>query len=235
MATVPAYKRIFDDISRRLLDGAIAAGERLPSEQALASQYGVTRVTVRRALEELAKRGLVARRHGVGTFVLDPVVQRPLNRLSGFSQDMNGGNRRLRAKVLEQGAVVAPERVRAKLDLGRDELATKIVRVRFVDDSAVSYQAAWVPFSRCPALASEQLVAGSLYRSFERCGITLSRATQTVTAAAADDGKAQLLGVLPSSPLIYLVRHSFDEKGLPVEYARSWTRPEFPLAVELRA
>src|SRR4051794_5894871 len=101
MATVPAHKRIRDDLAAEIESGALSARDRLPGESDLAARYGVTRMTVRQALSNLVAEGLLVRRRGVGTFVADNAAQRrKMSRLTGFSEDMRNRGRAIETRML---------------------------------------------------------------------------------------------------------------------------------------
>ena len=104
MAKNPLYYRISRDISKSIAAGEYAPGARIPSEAALAERYGVTRMTVRQAVDGLISEGLVTRRQGSGTYVLRPrEAQRGLNRLTSFTEDMHAQGHRATSAELERG------------------------------------------------------------------------------------------------------------------------------------
>lgn len=230
-----AYERISEDLTERIESGEMTPGDRLPGEHDLAARYGVTRMTVRHALSSLVERGLIYRRHGVGTFVADPSRRRrSLNRLTSFSEDMAAGSREFATKLLQKDVRVADADVAATLELSDGAEVIYISRLRVVDGCPSAVQNSWVPYGRCPALARQDLIEDSLYTTLERtCDVTLKYADQHIRAVAADDPEASALQVEVGSPLLRTERITRDDRDVAVELARSWTRSEFELVTRL--
>jgi GntR family transcriptional regulator len=230
-----AYERISEDLTERIESGEMNPGERLPGEHDLAARYGVTRMTVRHALSSLVERGLIYRRHGVGTFVADPSRRRrSLNRLTSFTEDMAVGSREVVTTLLQKDVRVADADVAAALELSDGAEVIYIARLRTVNDCPSALQSSWVPYGRCPALARQDLIEQSLYKTLERaCDVTLKYADQHIRAVAAGEEEASALEVEAGSPLLRTERITRDDRDVAVELARSWTRPEFELVTRL--
>lgn len=230
-----AYERISEDLTELIESGEMTPGERLPGEHDLATRYGVTRMTVRHALSSLVERGLIYRRHGVGTFVADPSRRRrSLNRLTSFSEDMAAGSRKFVTELLAKDVRVAEADVTDALELSDGAEVIYISRLRIVDGCPGALQTSWVPFGRCPSLARQDLIEDSLYTTLERtCDVTLKYADQHIRAVAAADAEASALQVEAGSPLLRTERITRDDRDVAVELARSWTRPEFELVTRL--
>lgn len=233
MARVPAYERIRDAL--RIEIEHLAPGARLQSETDLAERFGVTRVTVRNAVDGLITDGLVRREHGRGTFVQDGSARvRRLARLTSFSQDLAEQGLVVDTTVLIQTEQPASVEVARALDISVGDAVVHIARLRSTDGEPVAFQQAWVPASICPSLAIEPLGKRSLYDTMEhRYGVRLRRAEQWISAAAATGLQAAHLGVRAGSPLLHTRRITFDESGRQVEFALSWMRSEYQLTALL--
>jgi GntR family transcriptional regulator len=231
----PAYRRIRSDLLGLIQTGKFPPGSPLPSETQLAKRYGVTRMTVRQAVSELVRQRLVERRQGSGTYVLPSHLHdRRLRRLNSFTEDMRAQGYEVATRILAQEDVLAPSEIAAQLELGPGAHVVRVARVRFVDGSPVTLQESWIPSGRCPTLAREPLVDGSLYKTLEtRHGITLRRADTRITAVSASKEQAALLNVPVHSPLLHAARRTHDANNTPVEYVQSFTNPEYPFSVEL--
>jgi GntR family transcriptional regulator len=231
------YEVIYGDLLSQIRAGTLAPDDRLPSEPALASQYGVSRMTVRQALDQLEAEHLVVRRRGSGTYVAQPSsTYRRMNRLGSFRDEMGIGDSEVETEVKFQGAVVPPDDVRGRLGLKPRQKAIRLLRVRLVSGVPAALQESWLPYSLAPQLAREELIGGSLYRTLlERWGVKLKWAEQTISAVAATAEQAAWLGVEEGSPLISITRVAFTDDATPIELAHSWTRPEFPLFARLEA
>jgi GntR family transcriptional regulator len=230
-----AYERISEDLTERIDSGEMTPGDRLPGEHDLAARYGVTRMTVRHALSSLVERGLIYRRHGVGTFVADPSRRRrSLNRLTSFTEDMAKGGRDFVTELMAKDLRVADSDVAAALELSEGAEVIYISRLRIVDGCPGALQNSWVPYGLCPALARQDLIEESLYTTLERaCDVTLKYADQHIRAVAAGDEEASVLQIEAGSPLLRTERITRDDRDVAVELARSWTRPEFELVTRL--
>ncbi len=233
MARVPAYERIRDAL--RLEAQRLGSGGRFQSETALAARFGVTRVTLRSAVDGLAAEGLVVREHGRGTFVLDGAhATRRLSRLTSFTEDLAEQGMRVETTVLAQEETAPPTEVADSLRLSPTDRVVYIARLRATQGKPVAIQHAWVPLGVCPSLALQPLENGSLYETMEqRHGVRLRRAEQWISAVAATAAQAAKLGVRRGSPLLQTRRISYDEAGGRVEYALTWMLPEYQLAAVL--
>jgi len=235
MSTIPAHKRIRDDLVAQIESGVLGGRERLPGEVDIAAQYGVTRMTVRQALSGLVNDGLLVRRRGVGTFIATNAAQRRnMNRLVGFTEDMRAAGRTVETRILAQLIVPATSDIADALELTVGVHVTHVGRLRIVDGTPVIIQHSWVPCELCPDLWSEPLIDDSLYATLrDRYGIVLRRADQRIAADAATGERASLFGVPARSPLLRVERVALDDRNLPVEVARSWTRPGYEIATHI--
>jgi GntR family transcriptional regulator len=235
VAQLPMYEVIYRDLDRQMSSGTLKPGDRLPSEGELADHYGVSRMTVRQAVGRLTDERRLIRRRGAGTFVADHhATYRKVHALGPFSEDIGRGDSAVHTLVHLQQIADPPAEVGDRLGIKPRQKVIRLLRVRLVEGQPAAIQDSWIPYGLAPGLAEEELLGGSLYRTLaDRFGIRLTWAEQEVTAAAASVEQAELLQVAPGTPLIAITRvtHS-DGTGL-AEFARSWTRPEFPLLLRL--
>lgn len=230
-SAVPLYRQLVDRVVAAITCGRLKDGDVLPPERLLAEQLRVSRTTVRKALDELASRGLVASRHGSGTFVASRLEQ-PLARLSSFSEDMRARGREPAFVWLERGIVApSPEEVIA-LGLGSGEQVARFVRLRIADDEPLAVERAAVPARLLPDQAA---VLGSLYEALRARGLEPVRALQHLRAAAVEPPDAARLRVPPGSPVMAIVRHGYLADGRPVEFTRSVYRGDrYDFVAEMR-
>jgi GntR family transcriptional regulator len=217
----PAYQQLEAQVAAQIEAGALAPGERLPPERELAADLGVSRMTIRQAFDALARRGLVERGVGRGTFVSAPRVELERSTsVAGFTEQMERAG-------LEPGAVViavtvrpAPTAVAAALHLHPGDLVARVERLRSGGGLALTQEDSWVPEALFPGIA-EQDLSGSLYALMaERYGRRPVRAVERLEPVAARAADAQHLGVRARSPLMLVERVAFDASGAPVEYAQ---------------
>jgi GntR family transcriptional regulator len=232
----PLYYRIQRDLSDAIGAGEYPPGARLPSEAALAERYGVTRMTVRQAVDGLIGGGLVTRRQGSGTYVLHPRrAQRELNRLTSFTEDMRAQGLRATAQEVDRSEVEPPAAVRQQLELQEGAHVVMLERLRCLDDEPVVLHRVWLPLWLAPELARRSIDGASLYATLEReMGVQLSTARQRITAVAASEREAELLKVARGAPLLFTERLTRDDNNRPVEFVESWSTPRLPLWVDLQ-
>ena len=193
---------IADDLRRQITAGDLVAGAVLPSEADLAGSYGVSRVTVRKALELLRTDGLVGSRQGFGWFVAAPVVQRSLGTLSTIEADLAAQGREPVRRILSFG-----------FHDDRDgERVLEVVRVNLADGQPFALVTVWCPEELGRSLSRDDVEAATFY---DLLPVELASIDQTIRAAAADERDAEVLGIPPGSPLLVALRISRDAAGEP--------------------
>ncbi len=211
-------------------------GRLLPSERDLATEHGISRMTARLVIEELADQGLVYRVHGLGTFVSGGAISKSLA-LTSFSEDMLTRGMRPSSRVLLARERPAGAAAGVHLQISPAEQVIEVRRVRLADDVPMCLESIELPAQLVPGLSSRPL-AGSVYELLaSEYRIHITRAEQRIRATVLDVEEAQLLEVPPVSPALLVERGSCDKAGRPVEWARSLYRADrydFRVAVERR-
>jgi GntR family transcriptional regulator len=237
-ATVEPFKarRIYLLLRDHILSGALAPGTRLPGEPDLAAAHGVSRVTIRRALEQLAAETLVDRRSGVGTFVRGGEILQPtvVDFTDVFSHLKEMG-RRTEARLLSFGYVTPPSTITAALGLTPGQRAQRAVRVRRVNGQPFSYLTTHVPEWLGLTYSEADLAAVPLLALLERSGVVAARACQNMGASLAGPEVAAALEMDTGAPLLSLTRQVEDESGRVVEHLHALYRPDrFAFRMELQ-
>jgi GntR family transcriptional regulator len=214
---VPMYYQVAQQLEQAIETGELAAGTRLDGELALAEQLGVSRPTLRRAIEYLVDRGYLVRRRAVGTQVVHPKVRRPVE-LTSLYDDLTASRKNPRTKVLSLEAVPASDRVAHALGLedGVDVLALE--RLRYADGQPLAIMRNWLP-KGVVELDAGRLEQAGLYQLMRAAGITLHLASQTIGARGASAAEAKLLQAHKGEPLLTMERTTYNENGQPVELA----------------
>lgn len=194
---------IADDLRRQITAGDLVAGAVLPSEADLAGSYGVSRVTVRKALEVLRGEGRIDARQGFGWFVAAPPVRQSLGVLSTIEADLADQGREPVRKVLS---------FERRTDPAGDEVL-EVVRVNLADGQPFALVTVWCPAELGASLRREDLEASTFY---DLLPVEFVAARQTIRAAAADERDAEVLGVPVGSPLLVAERVSRDAEGVDV-------------------
>lgn len=204
----------------RALIAAATTGDPLPTEAELCKRFGVSRMTVRQALQELSNAGLVDRRRGLGTFV----AARPLHRRPGvflsFTEEMEHRGLVASSRLLSAG--ISPARAEEVVDLrlGEDADVVRIERIRLAGGVPIAFEDAALVVDHAGVLASD-LRAGSLHAGLNEMGVVASSATGTVTARLARRAETRLLETAASAALLVEMRLLFDQHGRPFERTES--------------
>lgn len=216
---------------RRQLQDLVATtlrpGDALLGERQLEEQFGVSRITVRRAISDLVQDGALVRIKGKGTFVSHGLVRSTLH-LASFNEDMRAAGFEPSTRVINASPAVPPAAAAEHLGLAPGQAAYRVTRLRLANGAPVSVDESWLPPALVPGLLAEDLT-GSLYRLLAATGHPVQHAEQTVEAAAAPEETAALLGIQPGAPVLLFRRRSFtgqDDPGTPIEYAVSSYRSD---------
>lgn len=205
--------------------GVWPAGSTLPTEEALCIRFRVSRITVRRALGDLQAQGLVERRHGLGTFVLDATPPAPQATLS-FLDSLRKQAEETKVRVLKVKSAVPPPDIARLLGISEGEKALHAVRLRLIDDVPVLMTDAWVPDRLGRNITASTLKRHALYQALMAQGVEFGRVVQEITAEVADLPKAQHLRTEVGAPLLRIVRLLHDQEERPVQYLVALTPPE---------
>ena len=207
---IPAYVQIAEEISQKIREGGLTPRDRLPAEDVRASNYHVSRMTVRQALHELAQDGLVRRRHGLGTFVAEPKVDRASTRMTGFHEDLLSRGLTPTSKVLEAEIRPATANLQKRLGVESGTPLVYIRRLRFVDGEPAALNWNYLRADLCASILKADLVQRGLYELMEReCHLALGWVEQRVEARRASKEAAQQLKIRVGSPLLYVERLTY--------------------------
>lgn len=220
-------KQVYLVLRDRILSGAIGFGAKLATENELAHHHGVSRVTVRRALGELARERLIERRRSAGTRVIYRPSPAPITAdISGVLANIADMGRRTAVKLLSFDYVPAEGAVAQALDAAPDQLLQRSVRVRSVDGLPFSYLITHVPESVSVTFTQQELASRPLLELLDRAGVKVEHARQRISAGLATPDVAEALDVRSGSPLIELVRVVYDQSGRGVEHLHALYRPD---------
>ncbi|HEX3438412.1 MAG TPA: GntR family transcriptional regulator [Pseudacidobacterium sp.] len=213
------YAKIEETIATEIAQGEYRPGDQLPTEEALLQRFQVSRITVRRAIQNLVNRGLLEIRRGLGTFVLSPRIEAELTKLTGFVEDMNAVGRKATARVVSQDVVAASARVAERLQLAKGIKVMRIKRVRLADGTPISFDETYLPLRLGKQIARKDL---RLYPIFtlleEEYGVPLIEADYELEAVIATKAVADVLQVRVGSPIFQIERTSMTTGNQPVDY-----------------
>lgn len=222
----PLYHQMFRLLRDRIVSGEIARGSRIPTEFELASAFGVSRITAKRALDELAAEGLVERRRGKGTHVIHRSRPRPMHSpLTGLLESLEVLAGETRVKLLGFRRAVPPDPVRSLFDTGPDEALAHALRLRLRGNTPFGHYTSWTRTDR-DAFSEQALATTSRLQLFRDIGIDIRQVEQVLSATNADAMTAMHLQVEPGTALLALERRSYDAEGQLVDLLNILYRPD---------
>jgi GntR family transcriptional regulator len=222
---IPLYHQISQNLRELILGGPLQPGDAVPSEWELSDLYGVSRLTVRRALDELAREGWLIRRHGVGTFVANPSMAQIVPGKLGFTQKMRQIGRTPSSRLVSIKVIPAVDEVATHLRLEAGAEVIELARVRLADGEPIMLETAYLSRARFPDLTDANLGDGSLYGFLsERYQVTVVAVDQTLEPVLLTAQEAQLLDTEPGLPALLSELIAFTEDDTPIEYSWSLTR-----------
>ncbi|BAS27898.1 GntR family transcriptional regulator [Limnochorda pilosa] len=225
VSPIPLYYQLREALVEKIRREGLNVGDRIPTEAELQQIYGVSRTTVRQALADLVRDGIIRRQRGRGSVIARPPVQEMLPRLVGLTEEMRSRGRSVRSDVLECRWVEAPPRVRQALDIRPGEQVLLLVRRRYIDDDPVFYVTDYLPARL--GLTPHDDFRGSLFDLMRiKGGVRVVRAEVTVEAVGAGEPEVQYLHVPPGFPLLRNVRTFFAADGSPVGYLEELCRSD---------
>lgn len=223
---LPKYHVIKEIMLGQIAEGKWTVGMLIPSEPELCREFGVSRITVRRAISELVQDGKLRAVQGKGTFVASPKLQEHfVQRAFGFYEDMRRRGLILTTEVLRQEVIPAPVDVAVQLGIPPREPVHIIVRVRSVAGEKILVSTTYIPEYLCPGLEHDDISTGSLYQHLQqRYQLAIAHGKRSLEAVAAGQWEARLLDIALSSPLLRLDSTAYLANGRAFEYSQALQR-----------
>jgi GntR family transcriptional regulator len=219
LSYAPRYREIEQALRSRI--SGLRPGQRLPSDADLCAEFGVSRMTARHAMAQLAEEGLVRRDPGRGTFVAEPPTHRRANFLMTFSHEMRRQGRQPSSRIVQRIVRPPTDGERSELRVAPGAEVVDLRRVRLADGRAVAVERA-VLATRCiETVLDADLEMGSLHEALIRDGMVPSHGKSSIRAEAATRDDAVLLGVATGEPMLVERRLIFDQRGRPIERTES--------------
>jgi GntR family transcriptional regulator len=220
---VPLYHQLAEQLSASIADGRLQPGDPFENEVALAERLGLSRPTVRRAIQEMVDQGLLVRRRGLGTRVANRKVHRKAE-LTSLFDDLRRAGRDPRTTILTH-EVVTDERAAAALDLEPDAPMLLVVRLRTADGAPIAFMHNWLP-PQYSDISREELQEMGLYAALRNRGVKPVVAQQTIGARMPTPAERKHLGIRGQQPVLTMTRMAFDASGRAVEFGDHCYRAE---------
>ena len=216
LSPIPLYYQVATRLEEMVQNGELPVGTRLENEVDLAGQLGVSRPTMRRAISYLVERGLLVRRRGVGTQVVQPKVRRPVE-LSSLYDDLRKSGREPRTEVLRLEVRPATDVLAHTLGIAEGEPVTWVERLRYAGGEPLALMHNALPVDVLP-LTEDRLREQGLYQLLRSAGHDPRMATESIGARSATAAEARVLQDRRGAPLLTMTRTAWDSTGRAVEY-----------------
>ena len=221
---VPLYFQVAQRLEQAISSGRLPAGARLENEIALAERLGLSRPTIRQAIQQLVDRGMLVRRRGVGTQVVHGRVSRSTT-LTSLYDDLVSEGQDPRTTVIRFDEIPADDEVASALGLDPGQPVLDMVRVRFASGRPVAVLENFVPLAAGP-LDRDALERRGFYSLLRDRGTTIQVAKQRIGARACTDAEARLLAIPPGSAVLTMHRTAYDDSGNALEHGHHCYQPE---------
>jgi GntR family transcriptional regulator len=220
MSSVPMHTQIREIIRRRVLDGTYAPHSQMPSESQMMEAFSVSRITIRQALGDLQKEGLIFKVPGKGSFVAKPKAFQNLSRLQGFGEAMGPSGYETFSQVLSMRQVPASDVVARRLQLALGDAVYEIQRLRYLNREPISVDQSYFPLALGERLAQEDLPTRDIFVILENdFGLHLTHADVQIEAISADEFLARQLRIAEASPLLRIERLTYaDDQPIDFEF-----------------
>ena len=215
------YLKLSDMLAEQIMDGTLPEGSLLPSERELCQIHGISRTTVRQALQDLSQKGYSRAIHGKGTVVVRPQIRQELRSIYSFDEDMRRLGKNPETKIMDFVEIVPTGTVAAMMQLPAGESVYRIMRLRLVDEEPMLLETNYLPCNRFPEFSRQMLENQSLYRVLtSKYGLNIDVAEETFEPILLRPMESQMLHT-GQSVLGMLVERISYENGRVVEISKS--------------
>jgi GntR family transcriptional regulator len=233
---VPLHHQLKQSLVESIESGEFRPGMALPTERELEAMHGVSRITVRRSLQEIDRDGYITRTAGKGTFVARTKINRGLSRLTSFAEEMRERGLHTTSRLLEFRALPAAPEIAEKLGIEAGTDLTFISRLRLEADQPIALSLSYLRLPPNVTITAEELTAtGSLWALVERKGLPIVESEKTLEATVANEQHASLLNVSVGAPLMLVEGVSYSHNHYALEYHQVINRADrYRYSIHLR-
>lgn len=231
---LPIYYQLKEMMKKKIVSGEWPPGSAIPSERELSDRYEISRMTVRQAVTELVREGDLIRHRGKGTFVAEEKIERALNQVTGFTEEMLRRGYTPKTVVKEFAIREADKGTAKALDLREGGLIYEVKRLRLADEVSMAFETSYLPVERIPGLTKERLTS-SLFEYVEKeLKMEIGYGRRMLEASIARRGESRLLGIPEGAPILFIRGVTYFADGKPMEIVESLYRGDrYTFTVEL--
>jgi GntR family transcriptional regulator len=224
---LPLHFQIFEDIKVKIESKHLQAGDKLPSESELQNLYDVSRITVRRAIQDLENEGYVKKSQGRGTIICNPKQKYDLKRLSSFSEDVKEHGEISSSIIRDFKIVKVDHKIAYSLGISEGDEVYYLERSRLSGETIVGLHKAYIKKTNDFSLDRTEFdETTSLYETLKRKGIRLKHANEILEAQIPDKEIQRSLGIPNNIPIFFKERTTFDHTGVPIEFVKMYYRSD---------
>lgn len=225
MQPLPLYYQVKENLMEKINKKIYEIGDVIPSEAELQAIYKVSRITIRRAIQELVQEGYLSTQQGKGTFVSQPKATQQLNLISSWAETMDSLGLQHETKTINFSEEPAPVSIARELNVEPGTPVYKIERLRYASNEPICIMINYIVPEVAPDLKEKGLVSESLYETLEKLyNITLKSATEKVEAKSATQSEASMLNVKKGAALLHVTRVTYDSDNRPIELVLATSR-----------
>ncbi|WP_404351135.1 GntR family transcriptional regulator [Sutcliffiella horikoshii] len=218
---IPIYYQLESYIKNQIEAGFILPGENIPSEREYAESYGISRMTVRQAINSLVNEGLLYRKKGSGTFVSEKKIEQPLQGLTSFTEDMKKRGMTPTSKLIHFEVIPANSFIANELKISEYAPVYEIKRIRLADGEPMALETNYLSANLVKGLTEEEVKASIYSYVEEKLGLRITHAEQLIESVRASEEHEKLLFIEKDHPMLYIQRNTFLHDGTPLELVKS--------------
>jgi GntR family transcriptional regulator len=218
---IPMYYQLESHIKNQINAGIILPGDSIPSEREYAENYGISRMTVRQAINSLVNEGLLYRKKGSGTFVSEKKIEQPLQGLTSFTEDMKKRGLSPTSKLIHFEIIPANSFIANELKINEFAPVYEIKRIRLADGEPMALETNYLSANMVKGL-TEEVVNASIYAYIEeKLNLRIAHADQLIESIKASVEDEKLLKIEKGHPMLYIQRNTYLQDGTPLELVKS--------------
>lgn len=218
----PLYLQVKNEIMKEIKEKKLGDNTRLHSEREYVDKFNISRLTIRKAIEELQREGYIIRIPGKGTFYTDIGNKSEFTHVISFTKDAKNRNLKSSSKLLFFDLINSPDSIKKKLKIAKNDKLFRIKRIRYADNIPIAIQDSYIIYNNCPNLNDYDLEKNSLYEILEnKFKLELAYAKNILSTRISKIDEMKLFGIKKNIAVFILKQTTYLKRGTPIEYVES--------------